>query len=128
MSERQIEREGFTIKESKFDFFFGRVTSSPQNIRRSSDNLENLNRLGIDETADGRERLLEIFQQGLNAPEIQASRKITKYGLNIFRKVELLGGQVAGAIVVRYFYPHGDLSVKPQVTSIVVLIYKQEEG
>lgn len=70
MPERQIEGKGFTVKESKFDFFFGRVTSNTKNLRRSSDNLENLNILGIDEAADGRERLLEIFQEGLNAPEI----------------------------------------------------------
>lgn len=124
MPERQIEGKGFTVKESKFDFFFGRVTSNTKKLRRSSDNLENLNLLGIDEAADGRERLIEIFQEGLNAPEIEKGRKLTKYGLNISRKVELSYGKVEGAIVVRYFYPNGDLSVKPQVTSIVVLIYK----
>lgn len=118
-----IQGTGFTIKASKFDFFFGRVTSTPTNARRSSDNLRNLRTLGIDEASDGKERLLQIFAQGLNALEIPA-RKTNEYGVHISRKVELSGGEKPGAIVVRYFYPQGDLNAIPQVTSIVPLVYQ----
>jgi len=113
-----------TIKESKFDYFFGRVTSNPRNAQRSLDNLESLQKLGIDEAYGGRERLMQIFHEGLNAHEIIEDRKISEQGLNISRKVEVSGEEQAGAIIVRYFYPDGNLSATPQVISIVALIYK----
>ncbi len=118
-----IQGAGFTIRASKFDFFFGRVTSTPANIRRSSDNLRDLRTLGIDETSGGKEQLLQIFAEGLNATEIP-DRKTNEYGVHISRKVELSGGEKPGAIIVRYFYPQRDLNATPQVTSIVPLIYQ----
>ncbi|MGK7924549.1 MAG: hypothetical protein AB4290_04720 [Spirulina sp.] len=120
-----IQGEGFTIRVSKFDFFFGRVTSNPDNTRRSSDNLENLKMLGIQEERGGRERLLQIFAEGLDAPELPQTRKVTKYGVNLSRKVEVIGNEHSGAIIVRYFYPNGNLDNIPQVTSIIVLIYPE---
>jgi hypothetical protein len=123
-SDEVIQGAGFTVKSSKFDFFFGRVTSTPTNTRRSLDNLRDLRTLGIDEASGGKEKLLEIFAAGLNAPEVAGDRKINEYGANISRKVELRGGEKPGAIVVRYFYPEGDLNGNPQVTSIVPLIYQ----
>lgn len=119
-----IEGQGFKIKESKFDYFFGRVTSNPRNRQRSLDNLENLRKLGIDEAAGGKERLLQMFAEGLNAPEIIEDRKITQYGINISRKLEVSGEDQAGAIIVRYFYPNGDLDATPEVTSLVALLYR----
>ena len=119
-----IQGAGFTVKASKFDFFFGRVTSTPSNTRRSLDNLRDLRILGIDEVAGGFEKLLQIFAEGLNAPEVEDDRKPNEYGVNISRKVELRGGEKPGAIVVRYFYPEGDFDVTPQVTSILPLIYQ----
>jgi len=107
-----IQGVGFTIKASKFDFFFGRVTSTPTNARRSSDNLRDLRILGIDEASGGKERLLQIFAEGLNAPEVP-DRKTNEYGVHISRKVELSGGEKPGAIIVRYFYPQGNLNTIP---------------
>jgi hypothetical protein len=43
------------------------------------DNLENLKQLGIDEAADGKERLLEIFAEGLTASEVGEPRS-SRYG------------------------------------------------
>ncbi len=80
----EIEGSGFTVKESKFDYFFGRVSSSHKNQRRALDNLENLRRLGIDEAAGGKERLLEIFAEGLTAPQV-GEPSITRYGTTIVR-------------------------------------------
>ncbi len=45
-----IQGAGFTVKSNKFDFFFGRVTSTPSNTRRAIDNLRDLRILGIDST------------------------------------------------------------------------------
>jgi hypothetical protein len=118
-----IYGKGFTIKESKFDYFFGRVTSDPDNTKRSLQNLRELRRLGIDEALGGRERLLQLFEEGLNAPEI-SDRRITKYGINITRQVEVTGSQESGAILISYYYPEGNLSTTPQVTSIIPKIYQ----
>ncbi|MDB9510030.1 hypothetical protein PN499_02255 [Kamptonema animale CS-326] len=120
-----IQGKGFTVRASKFDFFFGRVTSDPENIKRSLQNLKELNRLGIDETIGGRDRLLQIFAEGLNAPEVINYRKPTKHGLNITRKVEVIGTEATGAILVCYFYPSGNLDNIPQITSIIPMIYQE---
>lgn len=92
----EIEGLGFTVEESKFDYFFSRVSSNSKNQRRSLDNLENLKQLGIDEAADGKESLLEVFAQGLTAPQVGESRS-SRYGI----------------IEISYFYPDGDLFVTP---------------
>lgn len=121
-----IQGDGFTINESKFDYFFGRVRSTPRNAQRSLDNLETLKKLGIDEASGGREKLMEIFQQGLTAPEVPEYRKNNEYGTSIARKVEISGLEVLGAIVISYFYPDSDLSAIPQVASIIALMYKED--
>ena len=118
-SERQIEGIGFTVKESKFEFFFGRVTSTPRNRERSLQNARELKRLGIDEAAGGRQKLLKIFEEGLNAPEVIDYRKATKYGLNVARQVEISHEEARGAIIVCYFYPAENTDASAQVTSII---------
>jgi len=120
-----IQGEGFTINESKFDFFFGRVTSSPDNTRRSRDNLEGLRQLGIEEAAGGRIRLMQIFQEGLNAPIIKIKRK--QYGTTILRQVEIGGGEVPGAIAISYFYPNNNLNEIPEITSIIPKLYPEQQ-
>ncbi len=116
------ENLGFILKESKFDYFFGRVRSNPRNQQRSLQNLADLRQLGIDEVAGGRERLLQIFQDGLNAPE--TSRYISEHGITVTRRIELSGG----AIEVKYFYPDSNLSSIPEVVTIIPKIYRQESG
>ena len=114
------ENLGFILNESKFDYFFGRVLSNLRNQQRSLQNLANLRQLGIDEAVGGRERLLQIFQDGLKAPE--TGRYFSEYGITITRRVEL--GR--GAIEVKYFYSGGDLSSTPEVVTIIPKIYRQE--
>jgi len=46
-------------------------------------NLQDLKKLGMDELTGGQQRLMKIFQDGLNCPEV--SRKITNYGTTIVR-------------------------------------------
>ena len=117
-----IQGEGFTINESKFDFFFGRVTSNPRNARRSLDNLEGLRKLGIDEAAGGKERLLQIFQEGLNTPII---KEVTDdYGTTLVRKVEVSGREVPGAIEISYLYRNSDVNLLPEITTIIIKIYR----
>lgn len=118
----QIEGLGFTVKESKFDYFFGRVTSSPKNQRRSLDTLRDLRQLGITEEAGGRERLLEIFFLGLTALQVK-DPITTRFGTTIVRRIEVSGPE-DGAIEISYFYPDGDLSATPGVSTLITKLYK----
>jgi hypothetical protein len=117
-----IQGNGFTIKESKFVYFFGRVTSNPSNQARSLQNLQDLKKLGIDEATGGREQLMKIFQDGLNSPEMK--RITNDYGTTIIKKVELTGVEAEGAIEISYFYPGSNLSAVPEVSSIIPKIYR----
>ncbi len=114
------ENWGFPLKQSKYDYFFVCVQSNPPNQRRALHNLADLRQLAIDEAAGGRERLLQIFQDGLKAPE--TGRYISDYGITITRRVELRGG----AIEVKYFYSEGDLSSTPEIVTIIPKVYRQE--
>ncbi|MEA5620230.1 hypothetical protein VB711_20615 [Cronbergia sp. UHCC 0137] len=116
-----IQGNGFSIKESKFDYFFGRVTSNPSNQKRSLQNLEDLKKLGIDEARGGREQLMKVFQDGLNSAEVK--RITTEYGTIIVKKVEVASVESKGAIEISYFYPGSNLSAVPEVSSIIPKIY-----
>lgn len=105
------------------ELFFGRVASTPANQARSIQNREDLKALGIDEEDNGRDRLLEIFADGLNAPQIK--QKIDDHGTTISRRVQIANGVVEGDIIIRYLYRGGDLSSTPEVTSILPRIYRR---
>lgn len=115
--------DGFTIKESKFDYFFGRVTSSPSNQARSLQNLQDLKKLGIDEAAGGRDQLMKVFEQGLKFP-VEGQLKVTEYGTTIIKTVAIKGIEANGAIEVSYFYLDSNLSAVPEVVSILPKIYR----
>lgn len=119
MSE-SFQGEGFTIKVSKFDFFFGRVSSTPENERRSRDNCYGLRQLGI-EGDRGTKQLMQIFQKGLTAPQVGGKRD--RYGITIVRKVEVIGPQARGAIEISYLYRHHDFQATPEVTTLIPKIY-----
>lgn len=119
-----IQGNGFTIQEGKFDYFFGRVTSSPRNQTRSTQNLRDLKKLGIDEATDGQKRLIQIFEIGLNNPEIK--RKTNEYGTTIIKQVEVSSNEATGVIEIAYFYKGGNLLNIPEVTTIIPKISNQE--
>ena len=116
-----IRGNGFTIKESKFDYFFGRVASNPSNQVRSLQNLQDLKKLGIDEATGGREQLMKIFQDGLNSPELK--RIINQYGTTIVKTQEITGFASKGSLEIAYFYADSNLSAIPEVSSIIPKIY-----
>jgi hypothetical protein len=116
-----IQGNGFTIKANKFDYFFGRVISNPHNRQRSLQNLQDLNKLGVDEANNGQANLMQCFEEGLLSPEI--SRKVTDYGVTIVRRVEMTASEAHGAIDVAYFYPNSDLTATPEISSIIPKIY-----
>lgn len=107
------------VKESKWDYFFGRVKSNPYNEARSLQNLEDLKELGIEESKGGREKLREIFEEGLKTPE--KDRYISDYGTTVTKTVEVPPN---GAIDVKYFYPNEDMTATPEVSTIIPKIYQ----
>lgn len=108
------------VKESKWDYFFGRVNSNPHNEARSLQNMRDLETLGIKETEGGREKLMKIFQEGLDKPS-NGPPRITEYGTTITRTVEV---PPKGAIDIKYFYPNDDMSVAPEISTIIPKIFK----
>lgn len=103
-----IEGTGFRIGESKFDFFFGRVTSTPGNMTRSLQNAQCLRQFGIREEIEGLEQLMEIFREGLSAPE-RLPRREDQSGVTIRRVVQLENSSVIGELEFFYLYRNGDL-------------------
>jgi hypothetical protein len=120
-----IDGTGFRISESKFDFFFGRVTSTPENTRRSVQNVQCLRQFGIREEAEGREQLMQIFRDGLSAPE-RLPRREDRYGVTIRRVVQLENNLISGEPEIFYLYRNGDLSSLPEVTSLIPKTYDQK--
>lgn len=116
------EYKNFRVQETKFDYFFGRVTSSKSNQRRSRQNLDDLAQLGIQEDDGGQERLIELFQEGLTAEEF--SRVEDEYGVTIRRKVRLQNGDVEGDVIISYLYRDGDVTNIPEVTTLIPRIYR----
>jgi RHS repeat-associated protein len=106
------------VKEGKWDYFFGRVKSNPHNEARSLQNAKDLKTLGIEESNGGRERLTDLFEQGLASPE--TSRHVTEHGITITRTVP---APPNGAIDVKYFYPGGDMSATPEISTIIPKIF-----
>ncbi len=120
-----LEGDGFRIQEAKFDFFFGRVTSTPMNTARSIQNVQSLRRFGIREEAEGQEQLMQIFREGLSAPE-RLPRREDQYGVTIRRLVQIENNLISGELEIFYLYRNGDLTSLPEVTSLIPKTYGQK--
>lgn len=103
--ESVLQGQGFSVRASKFDYFFGRVQSEA-NRARSLQNRQDLGQLGIADTETGHQYLLSLFHRGLSGTEI--SRRQTPYGLNITRTIPLTYQQTQGELQIIYFYPNAD--------------------
>jgi hypothetical protein len=58
----------------------------------------------------------------LNSPSIKT--KTNEYGTTVIKKVEITEKGTKGSLEISYFYPKGDLSATPEVTTIIPKIYK----
>ena len=106
------------VKDSKWDYFFGRVTSSAHNEARSLQNVKDLETLGFKEAEGGQAKLLKLFEEGRTLPE--TSGYTSEYGVTVTRTVKV--GDI-GAIEVKYYYPGGDMSATPEISSIIPKIF-----
>ncbi len=107
------------VKDTKWDYFFGRVTSNPHNQARSLQNLKDLKTLGFEDNAAGRLGLTKLFEIGRHSAEI--SRHTTQFGVTITRRVPA-GDK--GIIEVKYFYPGGNMSAIPEVSTIIPKVFQ----
>ncbi|WP_230978977.1 RHS repeat-associated core domain-containing protein [Flavobacterium supellecticarium] len=111
----KVVPEGYTIAASKFDYFFGRVTSSANNIRRSQDNLRDLTTLGVKNERD----LIKLFNKAFESATIKTT--VNDYGTTL-TKTARVGNQ--GQINVGFFYKGGDMKKEPIISTVIPKIYK----
>jgi len=106
------------IKESKWDYFFGRVKSNKHNEVRSLQNAKDLETLGFTDTPTGREGLTRLFEIGRHLPA--TATHTTPYGVTITRRVPAGNG---GVIDVKYYYPGGDMNAIPEIATIIPKVF-----
>ena len=104
--------KGYNIDPKKFDYFFGKVTTShPHNIQRSVQNLKDLNAPGI---------INEQAQTGLfnkaASDSVIISQISNNFGITVVKRISISD---KGAIQVGFFYPKGNISAIPKVTSLI---------
>ncbi|WP_326981988.1 hypothetical protein VUJ46_17415 [Chryseobacterium sp. MYb264] len=104
--------KGFTVNPTKFDYFFGKVTSgSEHNITRSAQNLKDLTTLGVKTEA----QLTKVFSNALESG-IVMSTKTSQYGTTVTKSINVGNN---GALNVSFFYKGGNMSSTPSVTTII---------
>lgn len=106
--------EKFVVRESKWDYFFGRVGG--QNAVRTAQNLKDLKLMGI----TNRTQLEAQFAKALENGETVGTR-VDQYGTTVSKLVKV--GE-AGSITVRFLYRGSNMNSVPEVTSILPKIFK----
>lgn len=124
-AQEAVER-AYTIDPNKYRYFFGELERPPDsllqtdparyrqlmhNYDRSQQNARDLAVAGINNDAAGRAQLEELFQQGLDAPQVSA--RTTEYGTSITRSVEVNG------VRLDIVYHYDGSSELPGVVSII---------
>ena len=104
-------RGKFKIDPRKYEYFFGRVAG--RNAERSQQIAHGLDRIGIQDTPDGRAKLEELFERGLEGNEV--GRIANEFGFTISRSVYEGGVRLD----IGYFYAGGDMKTLPKITTII---------
>lgn len=76
--------KGYTVAAEKFDYFFGRVTSSPENMRRSLQNLSDLNEMGI----TSQNALIRVFNKAFSSGK-QVRTQVSPHGTTITKQIQV---------------------------------------
>ena len=106
-----LKKPDYTVEPNKFDYFFGRVNSSADNLRRSTQNLSDLTSLGIENNSD----LIKVFDMAFKQGDV-IKTTTTKFGTTIVKSAQV--GE-NGAIHVGFFYEGGNMTATPRVASII---------
>ena len=103
---------GFSVNPSKFDYFFGKVTTgSAHNIARSAQNLKDLTKMGI----SSQSQLVNVFKQAFYSGKVISS-KTTQYGVTVMKSVNVGNN---GNIIVGFLYQGGNMNSVPSIITII---------
>ncbi len=123
----------FTLSEDKYKYFFGQVeppaealkVADPkkfQQLKHNYDRSQQLKKvlgdIGIDDSPAGRDKLLGVFEKGMESPEI--ARHTGDFGTTITRAVD----EGSTILEVKYFYEAGDLAGTPKVVTLIPKVKK----
>ncbi len=109
------------VKEGKWNYFFDRgIKPDPHNVPRAIQNKKELGKLGIFDNSEGRTKMFDLFDQGMRAPAAKEA-SFSRFGTTVTKQVRV---SEAGRIDIKYFYPNGTMNARPQITSIVPIIFK----
>ena len=133
LSNRMINRDGFSIDANKFEYFYGNVdapalelkSSNPQLYKQLDHNYQRsqqLNRVlesdGFGNTSSGRERLLSLFEMAAKGDEL--SRHSGSMGTTITRRIETPSVKYE----VKFYYENGKFDTVPKVTTLIPKVKK----
>ncbi len=108
----EVTPQGYNIDPKKFDYFFGKVTTgSPHNIERSAQNLKDLNTLGI----NNEQSLMNLFNKAAS-DGVVISQKSNNFGTTVTKSISVSD---KGAVQVSFFYPDGNMSATPKITTLI---------
>lgn len=82
---------GVIVDEGKWGYMFGRVTGDTHNTPRSAQNLAQLNRIGIYDTAEGRRILSDFFKE-----QVTLTSNIVNTFSNRYGDFQIRDGLLAG--------------------------------
>ncbi|MEW5561626.1 hemagglutinin repeat-containing protein [Enterobacter asburiae] len=107
-----VSPKGYSVDPNKFDYFFGKVTSgNAHNIERSAQNLKDLTTLGI----SNEQSLINVFNRAASEGVV-VTQKTNNFGTTVTKSITVSD---KGAINVSFFYPGGDLSATPKITTLI---------
>jgi hypothetical protein len=111
----------FVVKEGKWNYFFDRgIKPDPHNVPRAIQNKKDLGKLGIFDNSEGRTKMFNLFDQGMRLPAAKEA-SFSRFGTTVTKQVRV---SEAGRIDVKYFYPNGTMNARPQITSIIPIIFE----
>ena len=111
---------GFSVAEAKYDYFFGKVTGDPHNLNRSKQIARVLADNGIDDSPEGRRKLLALFDRAFAGADFNT--KDGDHGRAVVKTIQLPAAQLQ----VTFFYAPGDQT--PKVTTIVSKEHPRERA
>jgi hypothetical protein len=107
-------RDKFKINPRKYDYFFGRVGGN--NVERSQQIARVLDKIGIQDTSDGRAKLEKLFERRVEGNEV--GRIENEFGITVSRSVYESGVRFD----IGYFYVDGDMEELPKITFFLLFL------
>jgi RHS repeat-associated protein len=112
--------ERFIMDINKFDFFFGKVKSTPHNLDRSLQNLKDLTSLGVKDDDAGRKLLLGWIDKARDGEIVKSGKAKNGVDFEEKRKISIVGpnGKTA-TLEFTFYYTNSDMKSTPKVTTFI---------